>query len=126
MIQRICKCGCGKLFAPPAARPGQEYLFGHKPRTGKALGKPVVPTRAERHTLDYKLALAAAQREMRGLEATIDALDDKIVPLQKQLGELQREKDALHDRHLTLAATAEALDAAATGKSLVQQLAEAQ
>jgi predicted nucleic acid-binding Zn-ribbon protein len=121
-IQRICKCGCNKVFAPPASRPGQEYLHGHKPRTGKALGTPARRTETERHTLDYKLAQATAHREMSSVESAMDALDEKIVPLQKQLAELQREKERLHDRHLTLAATAEALDAAATGKSLAQQL----
>jgi hypothetical protein len=125
-ITRMCKCGCNTFFTPPAARPGQEYILGHKPRTGKALGKLAAPTKRETRTLDFKLALKTARAEMVELEREIDALDDRIVPLQQQLRQLDAENEALVARHLTLATTAAALEATVEGRDLRAELANAE
>ena len=122
-IERPCKC-CGKLFTPPASRPGQEYIHGHKPRTGKALGKLAAPAKREVRTLDFKLALRTAREEMSDLAQQMDALDDRIVPLQHELGTLAAEKDALCGRHLTLETMADLLEAAIDGRDLRAELAE--
>lgn len=125
LVQRVCKCACNKVFAPPASRPLQSYIHGHKPRTGAALGKLAAPSKAETPTLDYKLALRTANAEIASVTRDMDALDDKIVPLQRQLSDLEAAKEKLLGRHATLSETAFALQATIDGRDLRAELQEA-
>lgn len=114
-VQRTCRCGCLRLFSPSVKRPGQEYIHGHNPKLG------LVPKRApdlepERRLLDYKMALATAQREADDVAKAIDSADDELVPLYARVKALQILKETLSDRHAGIIVTIEALKALIAGK----------
>jgi septal ring factor EnvC (AmiA/AmiB activator) len=133
LIQRVCKCGCNQVFSPPASRPRQDYKHGHKPRqTGPSIpGTPgqmarsLGRTDAERRTLDYRLALATAKREIEGITKQIDGIDDEIDELRKKLHSLEAEKEKQADRHLTIDTSIDILEALISGKS-VRELVSAE
>ena len=134
-VQRPCKCQCGRTFTVDPRRPGREYCYGHKPANAKPTPSPREALRRaqshgrseeERHTLDYKLALQTARRELSLIAQQIDAADDLIADLRKDLHSREAQKEALTDRHLTIDATIMALDALIEGKSLAREIAAAE
>lgn len=133
LVQRVCKCGCNQVFSPPMSRPGQQYRHGHKPRhtrpsipdTPGQVARSLGRTDAERRTLDYRLALATAKREIEGVTKQIDGIDDEIADLRNKLHTLEAEKDKQADRHLTIGTSIDILEALISGKS-VRELASAE
>jgi hypothetical protein len=116
IVSRLCKCGCGRTFEPSHRRPGQEYFYGHKPQSQRQSpkGLKLVPPKpdAERRILDYRLALASAQREQAEVAARIDALDEQMEMCRQAIAGLQAEKDAADERHRIVTETIAALSAA--------------
>lgn len=121
---RLCACNCGERFTPPASRPGQMYIFGHKPLE---LREKVYPRRAvtgqappqtskERKSLDYRLALGTAERELKDLGDRIEAVDNQLIPIYIAKRELEERKDTLHAMHITVAGAIEFLKALAAGE----------
>lgn len=133
VLSRLCKGGCGQTFTPPASRPGQEYVHGHKggcdPGARRA-AKPVhlagARTEAERHTLNYRLALQSAERESADIAKQIDQVDDEIEALLKELRARDAKKEQLTEKHLTVSTTAETLRMLIEGKSIVREVAGAE
>ena len=130
VVRRLCKGGCGQWFTPPASRPGQEYIHGHKKGCDAAErvhSKPAPRaggrSEAERRTLDYRMALASARREQAEVEKEIDVVDEEIQLLREKLAVRDNEKETLTERHLNLGASMMALESLAGGKSLVRQVA---
>jgi hypothetical protein len=125
-VQRVCKCGCGKLFPVPACRPGTHYSFGHKPkRAGGAAGAALESlgrSGKERRVLDYRIALQTARAELKTLAIEIDERDDLIATARENLRRLEAEKESATDRHLTVATSIDILEALIDGKS-VRELA---
>ncbi|HEY1767780.1 MAG TPA: hypothetical protein VGG26_08995 [Terracidiphilus sp.] len=130
LVRRVCKGGCGGFFTPPASRPGQEYIHGHKHGCAtatlpkKAAAAPLGRNEDERRMLDYRLALATMRRETAEVVKEIDGVDDQIELLRVNLDDLDGRKELLTERHLNLTSTMMALEALSTGKSLVRQLQE--
>lgn len=110
LVRRICKCGCGQQFSPNLKRPGQQYLYVHKP---KAVAVSVDTARAapetRRRVLNYRLALDSAERELPEVEAEIEKLDDQAAELRQQIDVLLARKDVLVQRHLQLRTAIEQL-----------------
>lgn len=129
IIQRVCKCGCGTLFHPHAKRPGQEYRYGHKPKSDarpapqKLRAHTVGRSEEDRRVLDYRLALQTARRELAIVTGQIDQVDDEIDVLRKDLHTREAQKEMLTERHLNIDSTIMALDALVSGKSLVREIA---
>jgi hypothetical protein len=124
--QRVCKCGCGKLFPVPVCRPGTEYSFGHKP---KPPGRAVAPAQGlgppkERRVLDYRIAMQTARLELKALGEQIDELDDRISAARESLHGLEAQKENATDRHLTVATSIDILAALIDGKSVRELAAE--
>lgn len=136
LIRRACKGGCGQFFTPPATRPGQEYVHGHKngcdwkrsavAAKPKQIGTPAALNRDDRRKLDYRMALQTAHRHLAELTSLIDQLDDHIDDARKKLHALEAEKETLTARHLTVDASIMALDALVTGKNLAAEIAKEQ
>lgn len=123
MIKRICKCGCGNQFQPPVSRPGQEYIFGHKPASARKK-QPITEVQSVRRTLDYKIAAKTAKLELGQVTARIDDLDDEIEVLQKTLHAREAEKEALTETHLLLRASLATLETLSDEKDIQQGIRE--
>jgi len=124
LIKRVCRCGCGESFAPPASRPGQEYKHRHKgggaaaqPKSGPKL--ITAPDVKQRRTLDYRLALSTANAERNYLESEIEALDEQMNLLRDQIAVAQKKKDALVERHLVISTAISVLTNAVDGTPIV-------
>lgn len=131
VLSRLCKGGCGATFTPPASRPGQEYVHGHKNGCGKERRRVVKPAQAataargeeDRHALNYKFALQSAERQAEDLATQIDHVDDEIERLHEDLRALVRHKEMLTEKHLTVSRTAETLRILVEGKSIAREVA---
>lgn len=122
-VTRVCRCGCGKLFNPNFKRPGQEYLYGHRPHS-LSLAPKAAAAEPDRRLLDYRLAAATARTEAAQLVREIDRLDDQLEEARKRVHDLEAAKDLAVDRHLGVVTTIECLDCMISGKSVAQKAAE--
>lgn len=131
VLSRLCKGGCGATFTPPASRPGQEYVHGHKNGCDKERRRVAKPAQAastasaeeDRHALNYKFALQSAERHAADLATRIDHVDDEIERLLQDLRALDRHKEMLTEKHLTVSTTAETLRILVEGKSIAREVA---
>jgi hypothetical protein len=126
-VRRACKCGCGATFMPPVKKPGQEYLFGHKTASGNAPKAKIKATtlgrtETDRRALDYRMALASAQRELKEIEASIDKADNEMVQLLTELHYREKQKEDLTEKHLNLATTVQVLSALVEGRSIAREV----
>jgi len=115
LITRPCACKCGRTFTPAPNRPGQQYMYGHKPRgTAKPAPTPKpaeAPSDGARRILDYRLTLATLQRELKIVDGEIELVDDQLESCREESRKLQTIKDAAVERHGTLSQAADALQA---------------
>ena len=112
VIRRTCACGCGQSFIVPRGKPGWSYLRGHKPKPDKPKGSPVV--QGKRSVLDYRIALKTAEAELARTTVELEAIDEALATARQKIEQLDREKENVHARHLTLSAAIECLKALAT------------
>lgn len=114
LVSRLCACNCGERFTPTAKMPGRQYIYGHKP-SGVGAPKRDVPAGpvndGPRRMLDYRLALATIQRELKIVEGEIELCDDRLETCREESRKLQTVKDAAVERHGTLSQTAAGLQA---------------
>lgn len=117
LVYRTCACDCGRQFVPSPKRPGQVYIWGHKPKNAKAPPPPkpqAVVAAKERSRLDYRIALQTAERDQLRLADEIDAIDNAIAAARVNIRLLDVNKENATARHLTVTAAIECLKALAT------------
>lgn len=121
--QKVCQCkpDCGVIYLPTSH--AQRYAPGHaptntpkKPMPVQQSGWPVAaqPSPAAPHTrqnpmLDYKLALATAQKELETLTKEIDDADNEMEGFRAGIASMQMIKDKAVQRHEDVSACIDAL-----------------